>query len=178
MAFYGVNGHKLHVVEKGPRNRQVALLIHGWSSSWYALSPLLELLSLRFRCLAVDLPGYGKSPPLPNRTTIPAYADTLAELIADVSDGPVVLVGHSMGGMTSITLALRHSVLVERMVLIGPTVTGRLSNYINLVVSPITVLERFVRSLKEWLADKSWQDDQELAALLQQFLDEYNDRPH
>lgn len=40
------------------------------------------------------------------------------------------------------------------------------------------VAERFVRSLKEWLADKSWQDDQELATLLQQFLDEYNDRPH
>ena len=40
------------------------------------------------------------------------------------------------------------------------------------------IAERFVRSLKEWLADKSWQDDQELAALLQQFLDEYNDRPH
>jgi pimeloyl-ACP methyl ester carboxylesterase/CRP-like cAMP-binding protein len=143
MPFYGVNGHKLHVVEKGPRNRQVALLIHGWSSSWYALSPLLELLSLRFRCLSVDLPGYGKSPPLPHRATIPAYADMLAELVADVSDGPVVLVGHSMGGMTGITLALRHSILVERMVLIGPTVTGRLSTYINLVVSPITLLERF-----------------------------------
>jgi pimeloyl-ACP methyl ester carboxylesterase/CRP-like cAMP-binding protein len=121
----------------------VALLIHGWSSSWYALSPLLELLSLRFRCLSVDLPGYGKSPPLSSRTTIPAYADLLAEFVAEVSDGPVVLVGHSMGGMTSITLALRHSILVERMVLIGPTITGRLSTYINLVVSPITVLERF-----------------------------------
>jgi transposase InsO family protein len=40
------------------------------------------------------------------------------------------------------------------------------------------IAERFVRTLKEWLADKSWQDDQELAVLLQQFLDEYNDRPH
>ena len=35
-----------------------------------------------------------------------------------------------------------------------------------------------MRSLKESLADKSWQGDQELAAILQQFLDEYNDRPH
>ena len=35
-----------------------------------------------------------------------------------------------------------------------------------------------MRSLKEWLADESWQDDQELAAILQQFLGEYNDRPH
>ncbi len=40
------------------------------------------------------------------------------------------------------------------------------------------IAERFVRTLKEWLADKSWPDDQELAALLEQFLDEYNDRPH
>lgn len=40
------------------------------------------------------------------------------------------------------------------------------------------IAERFVRSLKQWLRDKSWQDDQELAALLDQFLAEYNDRPH
>ena len=40
------------------------------------------------------------------------------------------------------------------------------------------IAERFVRSLKTWLQDKSWQNDQELAALLEQFLAEYNDRPH
>lgn len=40
------------------------------------------------------------------------------------------------------------------------------------------IAERFVRTLKEWLKDKSWQNDQELALLLRQFLDEYNDRPH
>jgi transposase InsO family protein len=40
------------------------------------------------------------------------------------------------------------------------------------------IAERFVRTLKEWLANKAWQNDLELAALLQQFLDEYNDRPH
>ena len=40
------------------------------------------------------------------------------------------------------------------------------------------IAERFVRTLKEWLADKSWRDDPELAALLRQFLDEYNDCPH
>lgn len=40
------------------------------------------------------------------------------------------------------------------------------------------IAERFVRTLKEWLADKSWPDDQQLAALLSLFLDEYNNRPH
>ena len=40
------------------------------------------------------------------------------------------------------------------------------------------IAERFVRTLKEWLRDKTWADDEELAALLKQFIAEYNDRPH
>ena len=40
------------------------------------------------------------------------------------------------------------------------------------------IAERFVRTLKEWLRDKSWQDDAELAQLLEVFLHEYNNRPH
>jgi pimeloyl-ACP methyl ester carboxylesterase len=143
MTVYNVNGVKLHAVEEGQPNRQVALLIHGWSSSWYAMSPLLGLLSQRFRAIAVDLPGYGDTPPLRERVTIPAYADLLVQFIERVADGPVVLVGHSMGGMTSLTMALRHPALVERMVLVGPTISGRLSTSINLLLSPITLLERF-----------------------------------
>lgn len=40
------------------------------------------------------------------------------------------------------------------------------------------IAERFVRSLKEWLATKSWNNDDELAALLVEFIAHYNDRPH
>ena len=143
MAFYSINGQQIYAAEEGNPNRQVALLIHGWSSSGYAMSPLLGLMSQRFRAISIDLPGYGKSPPLPSRTTIPAYADLLADFVEKVTDGPVVLVGHSMGGMTGLTLAMRYPALVERMVLLGPTISGRLSRSINLAISPITLLERF-----------------------------------
>lgn len=40
------------------------------------------------------------------------------------------------------------------------------------------IAERFVRTLKEWLEDKAWQSSEKLAALLAEFLPEYNDRPH
>ena len=40
------------------------------------------------------------------------------------------------------------------------------------------IAERFIRTLKEWLADHSWSDDVELAQLLHQFLSHYNHRPH
>jgi pimeloyl-ACP methyl ester carboxylesterase/CRP-like cAMP-binding protein len=107
------------------------------------MSPLTGLLSQRFSCIAVDLPGYGKSPPLEEETTIPAYAELLVDLIEEVCDGPVVLVGHSMGGMTSLIIAQRYPMLVERMVLISPTITGRLSSMINMLISPINMIERF-----------------------------------
>ncbi len=143
MAIYTISGQEIHTAEEGTRHRQKAILIHGWSSSSYAMSPLAALLSQRFSCISVDLPGYGKSPPLETKTTIPAYAELLVDLIEEISDGPVVLIGHSMGGMISLTIAQRHPALVERMVLICPTITGRLSSMINLLISPINMIERF-----------------------------------
>ncbi len=143
MPVYTINGQDIHIVERGRPERQKAILIHGWSSSWYALSPLLDLVAQRYHCMAVDLPGYGQSPPFPFRATIPAYADLIAQLIEEYADGPVVLIGHSMGGMISITLALKYPAIVERMVLIGPTITGRLSTFINTLVFPVNMLERF-----------------------------------
>jgi pimeloyl-ACP methyl ester carboxylesterase/CRP-like cAMP-binding protein len=141
---YIVKGQEINTVEEGPPNRQKAILVHGWSSSSYAMSPLMGLLSQRFSCISVDLPGYGKSPPLKGRVTINDYAELLADLIEQISDGPVVYVGHSMGGMIGATLSLNHPILIERMVLICPTITGRLSNSINFLISPINMLERFM----------------------------------
>ncbi|HLF87481.1 MAG TPA: alpha/beta fold hydrolase, partial [Anaerolineales bacterium] len=43
----------------------------------------------------------------------------------------------------SLTMALRYPALVERMVLLNPTITGILSTFINLAVSPVTMLDRF-----------------------------------
>jgi pimeloyl-ACP methyl ester carboxylesterase len=142
MPVFEIEGQKIHAVQQGKPKRQVALLIHGWSSSWYAMSPLLPMLSQRFNCIAVDLPGYGESPPMSKPATIPGYGDLLAKLIEEVSDGPVVLIGHSMGGMISASLALRHPVLVERMVMVCPTISGRLSTTIDLAYSPVRLLER------------------------------------
>ncbi|MCB8959485.1 MAG: alpha/beta fold hydrolase [Ardenticatenales bacterium] len=138
-----VNGLNLATFEIGDRRLQTCLLIHGWSSSAYAMSPLMAFLCQRFYCVAVDLPGYGDSDPLPERVTIDAYAEVLAGLIGQLSREPVVVVGHSMGGMIGVTLALHYPEVVERMVLVCPTITGQLSLFVNTFVSPVTMLERF-----------------------------------
>lgn len=143
MTIHSVNGQPVHVHEEGPPGGRIAVLIHGWSSSWYAISPLLPMVSQRYRCLAVDLPGYGESPPMSERATINGYVGLLATLIREVSQQPVVLIGHSMGGMISIALSLRYPEWVERMVLLCPTISGKLSLFINLFMSPFVMMERF-----------------------------------
>jgi Predicted hydrolases or acyltransferases (alpha/beta hydrolase superfamily) len=142
MEIFSIDGAQIHAIDVGPRHAQLAVLIHGWSSSSFAMSPLIPILSRRFRCVAVDLPGYGESPPLRERATIGRYAQIIGRLITGLSEHPAVLVGHSMGGMISATLALQVPQLVDRMVLLCPTISGRLSFWINTFVSPITMIER------------------------------------
>jgi pimeloyl-ACP methyl ester carboxylesterase/CRP-like cAMP-binding protein len=143
MPTFTVDGLTINAADEGPREGQICLMLHGWSSSWYALSPLLPLVSRRYRTVAIDLPGYGSSDRPRQRITIDGYVDIVAHLIQQLDDKPAVLIGHSMGGMISITLALRYPQLVERMVLLCPTISGKLSFWINTFVSPITALERF-----------------------------------
>lgn len=57
------------------------------------------------------------------------------------------------------------------------------SNFIHVVIArhrPESngIAERFVRTLKEWLAFKYWEDEQQLHLLVDEFVHEYNDRPH
>jgi len=57
------------------------------------------------------------------------------------------------------------------------------SNFVHVVIArhrPQSngIAERFVRTIKEWLADKTWTSGKALESLLAMFLSEFNDRPH
>lgn len=101
----GVDGADLYVETLGPTGAPTVILTHGWgmdSTIWnYAKSDL----SRRFRVVTWDLPGLGRSRAgKPNGVDLRAFAANLRFLIRETG-GPVVLVGHSIGGMTIQTLA-------------------------------------------------------------------------
>ncbi len=75
------------------------VLVHGaWHGSWCweKVAPLLEAAGHRVE--AVDLPGRGSNPAEAAERTLEAYSRHVAERV-EAADEPVVLVGHSMGGM-------------------------------------------------------------------------------
>ncbi|HVA29960.1 MAG TPA: alpha/beta fold hydrolase [Gaiellaceae bacterium] len=76
------------------------VLVHGaWGSGrvWEKVAPLLEAAGHRVD--AVDLPGHGDNPAPAGEMTLDANARLVADRV-EAADGPVVLVGHSMGGMS------------------------------------------------------------------------------
>jgi transposase InsO family protein len=59
----------------------------------------------------------------------------------------------------------------------------RTANFIHIRIAPRRactngIAERFVQTLKAWLADQTWSTPEELERLLVEFLAFYNDRPH
>jgi pimeloyl-ACP methyl ester carboxylesterase len=74
------------------------VLVHGaWQGSWAWETIIPRLKAAGHRAVAVDLPGNGHDDTPPADVNVDRYARHIAAMI-DRIDGPVVLVGHSMGG--------------------------------------------------------------------------------
>ena len=99
--------------------RPVFVLVHGIGMSHRYLRRLQAVLAGAGTTHAVDLPGFGRSPRPTQGVTIERYADYLGELLPQLSDAPVVLVGHSMGAQFVTETAARYPELVAQLVLIG-----------------------------------------------------------
>lgn len=98
---------RLHVHRTGSGGP--LLLVHGIASTWRCWNPILHTLAERHEVLAVDLPGFGASPPLPSHLprTVPALTDAVeAELAARGIDSASIA-GNSMGGWVALELARR-----------------------------------------------------------------------
>lgn len=83
------------------------LLVHGLGSDGQSWSPILAQLAREREVIAIDLPGHGRTPPLPEGNGIATYADALERFISDEGLEGVDLVGSSVGGRLVLELARR-----------------------------------------------------------------------
>jgi pimeloyl-ACP methyl ester carboxylesterase len=114
-----------------------ALCVHGLEGSSRNWTDLMDELRPRLACEAVDLPGFGASPPRPDgRYSVAALARTVAELIerrgpsgpgapgapgaSSAPSGPVHLIGNSLGGAVCLKIAATRPELVRTLTLISP----------------------------------------------------------
>jgi pimeloyl-ACP methyl ester carboxylesterase len=108
---------RLSYVDLGSGDRTV-LLVHGLGGNLTAWLENLPALAARYRVIAVDLPGFGHSPPAGDGISIPGYARTLERFCDALGVNSAVLAGSSLGGWVAAELTLRTPALVEALVLV------------------------------------------------------------
>jgi pimeloyl-ACP methyl ester carboxylesterase len=110
---------KIAYIDEG-KHEQTLLFIHGLGSYlkgwWKNIGPL----SQQYRCIAIDLPGYGKSSSGNYPYTPIFFAEALRDFIVQLSLNDITVVGHSMGGQIAVHLALMAELPVSNLVLIAP----------------------------------------------------------
>lgn len=117
-----INGKKIAYTDVGSGHS--IIFIHGWSESKNTFKKLTEILSKKYRCISIDLPGFGESEPLEN-VTLEKVSRVLEKLILKLGIKKYNLVGHSLGGAVTLVFGDKHQNDINKIVLISPFVTFR-----------------------------------------------------
>ena len=113
--------HEVYVRGVPPGPGEPALAVHGLEGSSRNWTDLMDRLRPALACEAVDLPGFGDSPPRPDgRYSIAALAQTVTALIGKLGRGPVHLIGNSLGGAVCVKIAAGRPDLVRTLTLVSP----------------------------------------------------------
>lgn len=102
----------------------VIILLHGIASSAATFAHVVPQLSDHYRCISLDLLGFGDSPSPEKATfTIEEHVGAIAATVRSLKlDAPFILVGHSLGSLLAARFAATHPRQVSRLILVSPPI--------------------------------------------------------
>jgi len=115
-----VNGLELYYETQGKGRPLV--LVHGGLGSTAMFADLAPQWATSRRVIAVDLQGHGHTPDLERPFAYEQLADDVAALVASLGQGPVDLLGYSLGGGVALQTAVRHAQAIRRLVVVSAPV--------------------------------------------------------
>ncbi len=113
-----IAGRRVHFLDYGSGPVLVLVLLHGMAASWKWWLENLPTLGMHHRIIAVDLPGFGDSDPLPFPAEMSSHARTVLALMDALDIGQATVTGHSMGGLIALEIALAEPDRVRELVLV------------------------------------------------------------
>ncbi len=147
---------RLRYVEAGAGSPVV--LVHGIGRSLHDWSDNIDAFAQSHRVLAVDMLGFGLSEKPQIQYTVDVQAKALCEFMRALKLEPTALVGNSLGGAVSLTLALKHPDLVSKLVLVAPAGLGeRAATFFGVMALPF---------IGEWLTRPSLKGSHQLLRAL------------
>lgn len=95
------------------------LFLHGWGSSVDAFRRMIMPLKSRFRCILIDLPGFGKSDLPKEPLSIDDYCRIVLKFMNELKLNNPIMIGHSNGGRITLNMCAEGMVNPEKIVLFG-----------------------------------------------------------
>lgn len=105
------------------RGRPV-ILLHGWLESWGLWQETMDFLGPSYRTYAIDFWGFGESDNRRDSFTVPDFVILVNDFMEKLGIKNAPLVGHSMGGTVSLSMAINHPERVSKVVVIGSPING------------------------------------------------------
>jgi len=148
------------------------LFLHGWGVDMTTFDPVIKRMAEHCHCVALDFPGFGKTPEPDRPWTSVDFAAFTREFIQKTGLNKPVIVGHSNGGRTALRLLGDGYENVSRLVLLGaaglkpkPSLTRRIRTAVFKCGKAVLSLP-FLKGMREKLADRLGSDDYKKASPL------------
>jgi pimeloyl-ACP methyl ester carboxylesterase len=105
------------------RGRPV-ILLHGWLGSWGLWQETMTFLGSYYRTYALDFWGFGESGTKRNTYLVQDFISLVDQFMEQMGIQQAPLVGHSMGGTVSLSMAIQHPERTAKVVVIGSPIAG------------------------------------------------------
>lgn len=159
------NGQKLNYAEQGEKGSPTFLFLHGLTDSWHSFDEVMKRVPATYHVIALTQRGHGLSDKPATGYSVSNFAADAASVVRSLKAGPVIVVGHSMGGMVAQQFAQQFPELTRALVIVSSfsTLQGR---------EDISEFQKAVNSLKDPI-DRGFIEEFQRSTILQTFDSAY-----
>jgi len=132
---------------------EVILFLHGWGQNKEMMLPLIDELKYKYRCIILDLPGFGNSI-FNNSKNIDDYTEKIKEFLTENKLFPKYIVGHSFGGKIAIQYYLKYKNISKIIIIASPVLKPKRRFKYYYKIYKYKLMKKFrIRSLKKGSRD-------------------------
>ncbi len=100
------------------------IMLHGWLGSWDTWHQTMESLGKHYRTYALDFWGFGESGKKRSSYTVSDFVDLVDQFMDRLGIPSAPIVGHSMGGTVSLSVAIRYPARAQKVAVVGSPLVG------------------------------------------------------
>ncbi len=140
------------------------VLLHGWLGSWGLWQRTMEVLGKNYRTYALDFWGFGDSGKKRDTYAVSDFVSLVEQFMQQLGIESAPLVGHSMGGTVSLSVAIRYPQRTQKVVVVGSPIVGTSLNILlqlagnRLIAFPVynlpVLLRLGVRAFSPFIVNK------------------------